>query len=278
MNGQTLQLTIQDQIATVTLNRPQAHNAFNEIMVQELTDSFATMGDRHDIRVIVLTATGKHFSAGADLNWMKRMADLSIEENYADAYELATMLRTIYTCPRPVVARVQGDAHGGGVGLLAAADIVVAVHGAVFSLSEVRLGLIPATISPYVLRAIGARAARRYFVTAERFDAAEAQQIGLVHQVAPADALDEVVASLLAAILQNGPNAVTKSKRLVQEFDGRALSDELLAETAERIAQIRGSDEGREGVRAFLEKRPPVWTQTSQQRGDNVRPSPDREL
>ncbi|MGA8655896.1 MAG: enoyl-CoA hydratase/isomerase family protein [Chthoniobacterales bacterium] len=259
MNWQTLEVAISGQTATVTLSRPDVSNAFNEAAVKELEDGFRALAKRSDIRVILLAAVGKSFSAGADLSWMKRMADLSAEENFTDAYRLATMLRTIYTCPQPVIARVQGDAYGGGVGLIAAADIVVAADNACFSLSEVKLGLIPATISPYVIRAIGVRAARRYFVTAERFDAAEAYRIGLVHKIASPDALDGAVESVVAAILQNGPGAVIKSKQLVQDLDGQLLSDELLADTARRIAQIRGSEEAREGVRAFLEKRLPAW-------------------
>ena len=259
MNWQTLKLAIAGQAATVTLNRPDVSNAFNETMVKELEDSFRALADRGEIRVIVLAAVGKSFSVGADLGWMEKMAGLSAEENFADAYALATMLRTIYTCPKPVIARVQGDAYGGGVGLIAAADIAVAAETACFSLSEVKLGLIPATISPYVIRAIGIRAARRYFITAERFEATEAHRIGLVHKIATADALDVAVESVVAAILRNGPGAVTKSKQLVRDLDGQLLSDELLADTARRIAQVRGSDEAREGVRAFFEKRLPAW-------------------
>ncbi len=259
MNYQTLELSLTGSVATVTLNRPKVFNAFNDIAIKELEDCVRTIGDRDALRVIVLAARGRCFSAGADLAWMKRMAELSHQANFDDAYRLAAMLRTIYTCPKPVIARVQGDALGGGVGLISAADIVVAVDGARFSLSEVKLGLIPATISPYVIRAIGARAARRYFITAERFDAAEAQRLGLVHEVVTADALDATVQSIVGAIIRNGPNAVTKSKQLVQDIDGQLLSDEILTDTAERIAQVRASAEAREGVRAFLEKRRPGW-------------------
>ena len=259
MKWQTLKVAITGQAATVTLNRPNVCNAFNETVVRELEHSFGALADRSEIRIIVLAGAGKCFSAGADLSWMKAMAVMSDEENFSDAYRLATMLRTIYTSPKPVIARVHGDAYGGGVGLIAAADIAVAADSACFSLSEVRLGLIPAIISPYVIRAIGARAARRYFITAERFDASDALRIGLVHKVATTDALDAAVESVVAAILRNGPGAVTKSKQLVQDLDGQLLSDELLADTARRIAQIRGSGEAHEGVRAFLEKRLPAW-------------------
>ena len=259
MKWQTLKVAIKGRLATIMLNRPDVSNAFNETLVKELDCSFRELADSREIWVIVLAGIGKCFSAGADLRWMKTMADLSEEENFADAYGLVAMLRTIYTCPKPVIARVHGDAYGGGVGLIAAADIAVAANSACFSLSEVKLGLIPATIGPYVIRTIGARAARRYFITAERFDAAEALRIGLVHKIAPADALDRVIESLVAAVLQNGPGAVAKSKRLVQDLDGQSLSDELLAETARRIARTRATDEAREGVRAFLEKRLPAW-------------------
>ncbi len=259
MNYQTLELTSTGPVATVTLNRPDVFNAFNEVAIQELGECVQTLGTRSELRVIVLAARGKCFSAGADLAWMKRMAELSHQANFDDAYRLAAMLRTIYSCPKPVVAKVQGDAFGGGVGLISAADIVVAVNSASFSLSEVKLGLIPATISPYVIRAIGARSARRYFVTAERFSAAEAHRIGLVHEVVTPDLLDATVQSITTAIALNGPNAVIQSKRLILDIDGRLLSDEILTDTAERIAQVRASDEAREGVRAFLEKRQPGW-------------------
>jgi methylglutaconyl-CoA hydratase len=259
MNYQTLELAITGPIATVTLNRPEVFNAFNEIAIKELEDCIHTLGDRSELRVIVLAARGKCFSAGADLAWMKRMAELSHQANFNDAYGLAAMLRSIYTCPKPVIAQVQGDAFGGGVGLISAADIAIAVDTARFSLSEVKLGLIPATISPYLIRAIGARVARRYFVTAELFNAAEARRIGLLHEVVPADLLDATVRSIVIAITQNGPSAVTKAKQLVRDIDGRLLSEELLVDTAERIAQTRASEEAREGVRAFLEKRPPAW-------------------
>jgi methylglutaconyl-CoA hydratase len=259
MSYQTIELSTTGPVATVTLNRPEVFNAFNEVAIEELADSIRVLGDHDELRVIVLAARGKCFSAGADLDWMRRMAELSYQANFDDAYRLAAMLRTIYTCPKPVIARVQGDAFGGGVGLIAASDIAVAVESASFSLSEVKLGLIPATISPYVIRAIGARAARRYFVTAERFAAVEAHRIGLVHVVVTADQLDPTVQSIVAAISQNGPHAVSKTKQLIHDIDGRLFSEEVLRDTAERIAQIRASEEAREGVRAFLEKRSPAW-------------------
>ena len=259
MNYQTLELTTTGSVATVTLNRPEVFNAFNETAIEELADCFRVLGGRDELRVIVLAARGKCFSAGADLVWMRRMAELSYQANFDDAYRLATMLRTIHLCPKPVIARVQGDAFGGGVGLISASDIAVAVESVSFSLSEVKLGLIPATISPYVIRAIGARAARRYFVTAERFAAVEAHRIGLVHAVVTVDQLDSTIQSVVAAISQNGPHAVTETKQLIHDIDGRFFSEEVLRDTAERIAHIRASDEAREGVRAFLEKRSPAW-------------------
>jgi methylglutaconyl-CoA hydratase len=261
MNYQTLELTVTGAVATVTLNRPEVFNAFNETAIKELEDCISALGDRDEPRVIVLAARGKCFSAGADLDWMKRMAELPYEANFDDAYRLAAMLRTIDACPKPVIARVQGDAFGGGVGLVSVSDIAVAAETASFSLSEVKLGLIPATISPYVIRAIGARAARRYFVTAERFAAIEAHRIGLVHEVVTGDRLDPTVQSIVAAISQNGPHAVTTTKKLIRDINGRPISEEVLLDTAERIAQTRASEEAREGVRAFLEKRSPAWRQ-----------------
>jgi methylglutaconyl-CoA hydratase len=260
---QTLQVSVANYVARVELHRPDLHNAFNETMIAELTDSFLAFGSRTDVRAILLTATGKCFSAGADLNWMRKMSGFSDAENRADALALATMLRTIYACPKPVVAQIQGDAYGGGVGLIAATDIAIAAETARFSLSEVKLGLIAATISPYVIRAIGERAAHRYLITAERFDAQEAYRIGLVHQIVPKDKLEETVQSLLRALLQNSPNAVTESKRLVREVVDQPISDVLLEDTAQRIARVRASDEGKEGVRAFLEKRRPFWQESA---------------
>jgi methylglutaconyl-CoA hydratase len=259
MKYQTLELSLTGPVATVTLNRPEVFNAFNEVAIAELEDCIGALGGRDELRVIVLAARGKCFSAGADITWMKRMAELSHQANFDDAYKLATMLRTIYDCAKPVIARVQGDAFGGGVGLISASDIAVTVENASFSLSEVKLGLIPATVSPYVIRAIGARTARRYFITAERFSAAEAQRIGLVHEVVSADLLDPTVQSIIAAICQNGPQAIIKTKQLIRDIDGRLVSGDILVETAERIAEVRASEEAREGVRAFLEKRSPAW-------------------
>jgi len=259
MTYQTLAICIADKLATVTLNRPDVRNAFNETTISELTLAFDELGRNDAVRAIVLAANGVAFCAGADLNWMKKMADYTHAENQADALQLAEMLRTIYLCPKPVVAKVQGDCYAGGMGLVAACDIIVAADEANFCLSEVKLGLIPATISPYVIKAMGENAARRYFLTAERFSAQEAQRIGFAHEVVAADALDARVAEIVKALTNNSPNAVQQAKVLVRDVVGKTVDDALLADTAERIAHIRASEQGREGVQSFLEKRKPNW-------------------
>lgn len=259
MDYQTLSISIADKLATVTLNRPDVRNAFNEQTINEIASAFDELGRNELVRAIVLAANGPAFCAGADLNWMKKMAAYSHSENQADAMQLAQMLRTIYLCPKPVVAKVQGDCYAGGMGLVAACDMAVAVQEANFCLSEVKLGLIPATISPYVIKAMGENAARRYFLTAERFSAAEAQRIGFVHEVTAADALDAKVAEIVKSLLGNSPNAVKEAKALVRDVVDRPVTDELLADTAQRIANIRASEQGREGVQSFLEKRKPNW-------------------
>lgn len=255
----SLTVTTAGTVARVTLNRPEVRNAFNEVLIAELTAAFTELGARADLRAIVLAAEGKAFCAGADLNWMKAMAGYSWDENHADATRLADMLWAIWSCPVPVIARVQGDVYAGGVGLVACADIVVAVDAAGFCLSEARLGLLPATIGPYVVKALGEQASRRYFVTAERFSAAEAQRLGLVHEVVAADALDAKVDELAAALCANGPAAVRACKRLVQDVAGREITPALRDDTARRIADIRASAEGREGVQSFLSKSKPHW-------------------
>lgn len=246
-------------IATVTLNRPALRNAFDDITIIELTGAFRALSDDPQVRVVILAAQGPAFCAGADLGYMQRMANYTEAENRADAMGLATMLNTIYSCAKPVIARVQGDAYAGGMGLVAAADIAVAAEGVQFCLSEARLGLAPATIAPYVIRAIGERAARRYFVSAERFDAAEASRLGLVHQVCPAEELSATVEAIARAIASNGPQAVVECKRIVREISGRAIDTDLLFDTAERIARVRGSEEGKAGIASFLGKRSPPW-------------------
>ncbi len=246
-------------VARVTLDRSDLRNAFNDEVIAEITQAFTELGARDDVRCIVLAAEGTAFCAGADLNWMRRMADFSREENLADAAKLAEMLRVIYECPKPTVARLQGDVVAGGMGLVACCDIAVSVESAGFCLSEVKLGLIPATISPYVIRAMGARAAHRYFLTAERFSAQEALRIGFVHEVVQADQLDSKVEEITQTLVKNSPNAVKVCKKLVQDVANLEISQPLIAKTVEGIADIRASAQGREGVSAFLAKRKPSW-------------------
>ncbi len=254
-----LEIRIARRVAVVWLAREKVRNAFNEALIAELSAAFTRLGADDGVRAIVLAARGPAFCAGADLDWMRRMAGYSFEENRADARALADMLRTIYLCPKPTIARVHGDAYAGGMGLVAACDIAVAASTANFCLSETRLGLIPATIGPYVVRAMGEQAARRYALTAERFDAAEALRLGFVHAVAAPEALDARVQEIAAALLQTSAAAVREAKRLVRDVAGRPIDEHLAADTAERIAAIRASDDGREGVRAFLDKRKPRW-------------------
>jgi len=254
-----LTITNQGAIRTITLCRSDVRNAFNDEVIAELKAAFTEAGQAADVRCVVLAAEGPAFCAGADLNWMRRMADYTRDENLADAGQLAAMLRAIYECPKPTIARVQGDVFAGGVGLVAACDMAVSVDTATYCLSEVKLGLIPATISPYVIRAMGARASHRYFLTAERFSAAEAHRVGLVHEVVAADALDAKVAELTSALVSASPNAVRACKRLVQDVAEREINDALVAHTVAGIADIRSSAEGKEGVQSFLQKRKPSW-------------------
>jgi methylglutaconyl-CoA hydratase len=246
-------------VTTVTLNRPEVRNAFNDEVITELTAVLIELGKRPEVRCVVLAGNGPSFCAGADLNWMKRMAGYTREENLEDASGLARMLEVLYKCPKPTIARVHGDTYAGGMGLVAACDIAVAGEGVQFCLSETRLGLIPATISPYVIRAMGPRAAHRWFLTAERFDAAEAHRIGFVHEVVPAAQLDARVGEIAQALVAAGPEAVKASKQLVHDVAERELTAGLIRRTVEGIADIRVSDEGREGIRSFLEKRKPNW-------------------
>ena len=256
---QAIRISAQGGIATVVLSRPDVRNAFNDEVIAELSQAFIQLGDDPQVRAIVLMAEGPAFCAGADLNWMRRMADYSREENEQDAEKLAFMLRTIYECPKPTIARVQGDVYAGGMGLVACCDMAVSVDTANYCLSEVKLGLIPATISPYVIRAMGARAAHRYFLTAERFGAAEALRIGFVHEVVSVDALDAKVGELVSALTSASPNAVRECKKLVQDVAERDITRLLIERTVEGIADIRASDEGKEGVQSFLQKRKPAW-------------------
>ena len=246
-------------VATITLTQPEVRNAFSDEVIAEIPAAFTEVGARPDVRVVVLAAEGPAFCAGANLNWMRRMADYTREENLIDAGKLAQMLRVIYECPKPTIARVQGDVYAGGMGLVAACDMAVSVDTAGYCLSEVKLGLIPATISPYVIRAMGARAAHRYFLTAERFDAAEALRTGFVHAVVAPDQLDAKVDELARAITAASPDAVRACKKLVQDVAERDINAQLIAATVEGIADIRASEQGREGVQSFLQKRKPGW-------------------
>jgi methylglutaconyl-CoA hydratase len=247
-------------VHTITLARPDVRNAFNEALIQEIRQAFESAGADPAVRCIVLAAEGKAYCAGADLNWMRRMADYSREQNLQDAGELARMLAAIDQCPKPTVARVQGDVYAGGMGLVAACDMAVSISSAGFCLSEVKLGLIPATISPYVIRAMGARASQRYFLTAERFDAAQAHRLGLVSEVVATEAeLDERVTALCQTLLQASPNALRECKQLLRDVTGQAIDAALIERTVSGIADIRASAEGKEGVQSFLQKRKPSW-------------------
>ena len=246
-------------IATITLNRAEIHNAFDDKLIGELTREIEKLDHDSNVRVIVLAAEGKSFSAGADLNWMKRMAGYSWDQNYQDSLQLASLMQTLYECKKTTVALVQGAAFGGGVGLVACCDIALASERALFCLSEVKLGLIPAVISPYVVKAMGERNAKRYFATAERFDAEEAKHINLVHKIFAAETYAEDCEDYLQKLIANGPNAVYQSKKLVNFVANKEINEDLIRDTAQRIADIRASKEGKEGVSAFLEKRPASW-------------------
>lgn len=247
-------------IGIITLNRPDRHNAFDSQTIGELIQSFAGMASDDAVRVVVLSSAGKSFCAGADLEWMRTAAKWTSAENEADARVLAEMLHRLATLPKPTIARVQGAAYGGGVGLIAACDIAVATFDAQFALTEVKLGLIPATIAPHVIAAIGERHARRYMLTAERFSASEAYRIGLVHEMVPDEAsLDQAVGAIIDAVLDNGPDALAECKDLIRAVGHRTIDAVVIADTARRIARVRASDEGRQGVAAFLEGRKPGW-------------------
>jgi methylglutaconyl-CoA hydratase len=251
-----VQLRREDTVVTVVIDRPEVHNAFNETVIAEMTEAFRTIDREGEARVVILASGGPSFSAGADINWMRRMVDYSVEENVADAGAMAAMLRAIRECDRPVIARVHGAAFGGGVGLVAACDIAVAVRSATFALTEVKLGILPAVISPFVVEKIGPGDARRYALTGERFDAGEARRIGLVSEVVETPAaLDERIAWFVKIFHKNGPEAMMHCKRVLRDIQGLDW-DEATALTTRRIAERRASAEGQEGLRAFLEKRP----------------------
>ena len=251
--------SVANNIGRITLNRPDVRNAFNDDVIAELTEAFKDMGKRDDVRCIVLAAEGSAFCAGADLNWMRRMADYSYDENLADAGKLAAMLHTIASSPKPTVARIQGDVYAGGTGLVAACDMAVASDLAQFCVSEVKIGLIPATISPYLIRAMGVRAAQRYWLTAERFSAAEAHRIGLVSEVTSIDALDAAVDKLCKQLCLASPDAVRATKKLIDAVVEKPITHELIAHTVKEIAVLRSTPQGKEGVQAFLQKRLPNW-------------------
>jgi methylglutaconyl-CoA hydratase len=259
----TIAVDVRGAVARVTLARPDVHNAFDAALIRELTQALAAIDGDPGVRVVVLRGEGRSFCAGADLNWMREMAGYDSAANLADAQALAAMLRTLHLLSKPTVARVHGAAFGGGVGLVACCDIALAAHEATFSLSEAKLGLIPATIAPYVVEAIGARQARRYFLSAERFTAADAFRIGLVHDVHPLVELDGRIDGLLDALLVAGPQAQAESKTLIRAVAARPIDAGVIADTAARIARVRGSAEGKEGVSAFLERRWPAWVPTA---------------
>ena len=264
MDFEFLQLEQKQQVATVWLNRAELHNAFNTQVIAELQQCFDALHTRDDIRVVILAGRGKSFSAGADLNWMKAQSGASTVDNQADALKLAKMLHRLATLKQPTIARVHGIAFGGGMGLASACDICVASSDAKFATSEVRLGLAPSTISPYVIRAIGARQASRYFLTAERISAEQAQRIGLAHEVATAEQLDTKIDEIVQALLLGAPEAQTASKQLIQMVDQQPLTESLLLETAQHIAHVRQGTEAKNGLNAFLNKQSPDWIKTAE--------------
>lgn len=259
MAYETLEILREGPVATIWMNRPALHNAFNERLIAELTAACTALDADPGIRVVVLAGRGRSFSAGADLAWMQRAGAASLDENLADARKLATLLRTLAQMRQPTIARVHGAALGGGMGLAAACDICVAGEGAVFATSEVKFGIIPAAISPYVLRAIGPRQAQRYFLSAERILAARAVELGLAHECVPGEMLDARLGEIIQALLQGGPLAQQAAKQLIAAVAHRPVEDELVEDTARRIATLRATPEAREGLAAFLDKRPAAW-------------------
>lgn len=259
MNFQYLQLEQQQQVATVWINRAELHNAFNTQVIEELNQCFQSLNQRDDIRVVVLAGRGKSFSTGADLNWMKQAGEASQADNEADALKLAKMLQSLATLKQPTIARVQGVAFGGGMGLASACDICIASTDAKFATSEVRLGLAPSTISPYVIRAIGARQASRYFLTAERISAEQGKAIGLVHEVTTPEQLDSKIQEMVDTLLLGGPEAQSASKQLIQMVSQESLTEDLLVQTAQHIAHVRQGAEAKNGLQAFLNKQNPQW-------------------
>ena len=255
----TINWIIENRIARITLSRPEVHNAFNDIMINELLSAYQEIAINKDVRVVVITGKGQSFCAGADLNWMKRVKDYSYEQNLNEALNLAELFYTMYTMPQPTIAKVNGAAIGGGTGLVAVNDIVIASEKATFSLSEVKLGLVPACISPYVLRRVGERGCRELFLTGERIDAHRAKEFGLANAVAKEEELDQVVDQKIKLLLTSGPQAISICKELLQKVPSMSY-DQFKRYTAEVIAKLRISDEGQEGMNAFLEKRKPKWS------------------
>jgi len=259
MQPTTLEVEIRNHVGIIWFNRPDIRNALNDVVLKEVSATLKALEKDKAVRAIVLGGRGKAFCAGADLNWMKRAASFTKAQNAKDAGGLATTLWTLYNLKKPTVARIHGPAYAGGMGFAAACDIAVASTEATFCLSETRLGLIPATISPYVVRAMGERAASRYCLTAEPFDAAEAYRIGFVHDIAPPEELDATINAILGHLIVAGPRALDESKKLIQLVGGTKLTPAVRAETAKRIAETRASAEGQEGIASFLEKRKPRW-------------------
>jgi methylglutaconyl-CoA hydratase len=275
MNYQTLLVEIKHGVGIVWINRPKLRNAIDETVIVELTTAMRALDNDPAVRIVVLAGAGESFCVGADLNWMQRMADCSLEQNRADAMNFATMLHTINTLKKPTIARVHGAAFAGGVGLVAACDLAVAAYEAEFCLSEVRIGLIPATIAPYVVQAVGERTARRYFLSAERFTAAEAYRIGLVSDIAPLNELDARINELLGHLIQGGPEAQALAKEWIRTVAGAPITPDLVKESAARLAAVRTSEEGREGLRSFLAKRRPAWLGRTKKTAAKKKTSPE---
>lgn len=263
MSYTTIETQLAQGVALIWLNRPEMRNAMNDVLIRELTDAVEGAIADDAVRAIVLAGRGSAFCAGADLGWMKSGKQMTPEESRRDSFALAHLLRTLYESPKPTVARVHGPAYAGGMGLVTACDIAIAAHEAKFCLSEAKLGLIPSMISPYVIKAMGERAARRWFLTAEVFDAAEAYRIGMVQELTPADELDATVNEILGHLLMGGPHALRECKQLILDMAGRKIDDEVAADTAGRIARVRASDEAQEGIASFFEKRRPAWVPTT---------------
>ncbi|MFB0912777.1 MAG: enoyl-CoA hydratase/isomerase family protein [Glaciecola sp.] len=257
---QAITIDIDDRgVATVTLNRPHIHNAFDDMVIDGLIKAFESIHQDNNVRAMVLAANGKSFCAGADLNWMKKMASYSYDENKQDASQLAKLYNLLYTLNKPTIAKVQGAVYGGGVGLVACCDIAIGSKLSKFCLSEAKLGLVPATISPYVIEAIGPRLAKRYFMTAEVMSSRRARRIGLLSEAVSEEELDSSVENIISSLLNNGPKSVATAKHLVNKISRRTIDDQLIDETSDLIATVRVSDEGQEGLTAFLEKRAPKW-------------------